>query len=81
MRLDFKILGGQDAKRSDQTLKSTFLINSSLWVKMYINIGSMSLNDFVDWLGFLQRGAGFCVLSFCLHLLALIVYLLCTMSL
>ena len=36
---------------SNQVLKSLFLSNLFMWVSSYIDVGSMSLIDFVDQLG------------------------------
>ena len=38
-------------EQSNQALKSSFLRNLFLYMKMHIDIGSMSLYNFVNWLG------------------------------
>ena len=40
----------ENKERSIHILKSLFLNNLFLWVKLYIGEGLMSLIDFVDWL-------------------------------
>ena len=41
----------ENCESLDQTIKSSFLYLFWDWVKLYIRDGSMSLIDFVDWLG------------------------------
>lgn len=36
----------------DQALKSSFLTNMFLWMKLYGDIGVVPLINFVNWLGF-----------------------------
>lgn len=60
---------------SNQRLKSTFLCNLSLWIKLYVDESPMLLIDFVDWLSSYQRRE----YSFCSCLLTTIVYILCTL--
>ena len=41
----------ENCKSLDQTFKSSFLYLFWDWARLYIGNGSMSLLDFVDWLG------------------------------
>ena len=38
-------------EHSNQYLKNSFLRNLFTWVKMYTEIGSLSLFNFIEWLG------------------------------
>ena len=64
----------------DQRLKSLFLNNFSMWVRVYIGGGYTHLIDFIEWLGIgIGRGYFFCTLfsTLCLFYLYTPCILLC----
>ena len=71
----------ENEEHFDQSLKSAFLSTPLLWVKLYINEGSMPLIDFVNWLW--SEGKFFVAPLFWLCLMAAAVYgreLWCTIT-
>ena len=66
---------------SDYALKSSFIRNLFLWMKLLIDVGTMPLINFDDWLGSrYERGIVFCILSVWMCTLVLIVYIIFTLK-